>query len=103
MTTYFSYSVNHREVSQPHGPEQVEHLGDVGVGRHCVRTWVHVGGDILGAQGTFFFSLTRFSSVLKYQIEFLFSFPMKLWTGRTTIMRGLSRARSRSWISGYRG
>lgn len=50
VTTYFPHSVDHGEVSQAHGPEQVEHLGDASVGRHCVGTRVHVGGDILGTQ-----------------------------------------------------
>ncbi len=50
--THFSDSIDDRQVSQAHGPEEVEHLGDAGVGWHCVGTRIHVGGDILGAQRT---------------------------------------------------
>lgn len=32
FNTYFSDSIDHWQVSQAHGPEQVEDLGDAGVG-----------------------------------------------------------------------
>lgn len=47
-TSHLPHSVDHWEVPQAHRPEQVEDLGDAGVGGHCVGTRVHVRGDILG-------------------------------------------------------
>ena len=45
--THLPHSVDHRQVSEPHGPEEVEHLGDVCVGGHGVGTRVHVVRDVL--------------------------------------------------------
>lgn len=44
---YLSNCIDHRQVAEPHGPEQVKDLRDVCVWRHCVWTWVHVRSHIL--------------------------------------------------------
>ena len=65
MITYFSNSVHHWQVSQAHRPEQVEHLGDVGVGRHRVGARVHVGGDILETHKFLFYCFSTLNTKIE--------------------------------------
>ena len=47
VPTHLAHRIYHWQMPQAHRPEQVEHLGDMGVGRNSEGCGVHVRGDVL--------------------------------------------------------